>query len=292
MRCDLHVHTIHSGMCTVPLLKHVCRESYSQPEAVYQRLKALGMDLVTVTDHDSIDAAESLRRYPDFFLSEEVTCTMPSGTEAHIGVYDITERQHLEMQRRRTDLPSLLAYLREQELLFSLNHAFSSLTGRRDASDWPWFHSAFPVLEVRNGHMLPQINSLAWEFAVAGGKGKLAGSDAHTISSLGAAYTEVPGARNRQEFLQGLRAKRTRVSGTHGGCCKLAADLLRIGFQMIREKPLTALLLPLAAVVPAVVLGHYLSELGFARRWRRWAAALESNRAPSVQPVGSEGYAL
>ena len=87
MRCDLHVHTVHSGMCTVPGFTRVCKESYNEPHALYERLKARGMDLVTVTDHDSIDAVEALRRYPDFFLSEEVTCTMPSGTEMHAGVY-------------------------------------------------------------------------------------------------------------------------------------------------------------------------------------------------------------
>jgi len=63
------VHTIHSGMCTVPLLSRICRESYNDPLEVYTTLKRRGMDLVTITDHDSIDAAETLRRYPDFFLS-------------------------------------------------------------------------------------------------------------------------------------------------------------------------------------------------------------------------------
>ena len=92
MRCDLHVHTRHSGMCTVPVMRHICRESYNEPVAVYEKLKRAGMDLVTITDHDSIDAVEQLRSKPDFFLSEEVTCTLPSGTELHMGVYDITER--------------------------------------------------------------------------------------------------------------------------------------------------------------------------------------------------------
>ena len=92
MRCDLHVHTRHSGMCTVPVLRRVCRESYSEPEPVYDTLKRRGMDLVTVTDHDSIDAVETLRGRPDFFLSEEVSATSPDGTELHIGVYDIEGR--------------------------------------------------------------------------------------------------------------------------------------------------------------------------------------------------------
>src|SRR2546423_2378790 len=100
MRCDMHVHTWHSGMCTIPLVRSVCRESYSQPEAVYLALKRKGMNLVTVTDHDSIDAVDRLRRRPDFFLSEEVTCRMPSGTELHVGVYDLTEGQHIQVQKR------------------------------------------------------------------------------------------------------------------------------------------------------------------------------------------------
>src|SRR5262249_19614056 len=80
MRCDLHVHSTASGMCDTPLLNLVCRESYNRPDDVYARSKQLGMSIVTLTDHDSIEAAESLRRYPDFFVSEEVTCRMPSGT--------------------------------------------------------------------------------------------------------------------------------------------------------------------------------------------------------------------
>src|SRR5258708_31805149 len=86
MRCDLHVHSVASGMFDVPGLSRICRESYNDPTEVYQRLKRLGMSIVTITDHDSIDAVETLRRYPDFFLSEEVTVKMPSGTQMHLGV--------------------------------------------------------------------------------------------------------------------------------------------------------------------------------------------------------------
>ncbi len=149
MKCDLHVHTVHSGMCTVPLLNRICRESYSAPQDVYETLKRRGMDLVTVTDHDSIDAAEVLRRHPDFFLSEEVTCRTPRGTELHVGVYDIAERDHIELQRRRDDLPALTAYLDERRLLFSVNHIFSGLTGRRTESDFDDFAAGFPAVGER-----------------------------------------------------------------------------------------------------------------------------------------------
>ena len=62
MRCDLHVHTIASGMFTAPVLNRICRESYTEPADVYARLKRRGMCMVTVTDHDSIEGAEALPR--------------------------------------------------------------------------------------------------------------------------------------------------------------------------------------------------------------------------------------
>ena len=130
MRCDLHVHTQwFTRGCTIPVLSGVCLECYNEPPALYERLKQRGMDLVTVTDHDSIDAVEELRGYPDFFLSEEVTCTMPSGTEMHAGVYGIREHDHIELQRRRRDVESLLAYAVENQLFVTVNHLYSSLTG-------------------------------------------------------------------------------------------------------------------------------------------------------------------
>src|ERR1051326_1919692 len=118
----MHVHSVHSGMSTLPVLGRFCRESYSPPQAVYQVLRRRGMDLVTLTDHDSIVGAEGLRAQPDFFMSEEVTCTAPSGTELHVGVYGIADRHHIELQRRRNDLPRLGSYICEQRLFASVNH--------------------------------------------------------------------------------------------------------------------------------------------------------------------------
>ena len=276
----------------MPLMRHVCRECYSEPEAVYERLKSLGMDLITVTDHDSIDAGEALRKHPDFFLSEEVTCQMPSGTEIHIGAYDISETQHNEIQRRRCDLPRLLAYFREHDILFSLNHAFSSLTGRRDESDWDWFEAVFPVVEVRNGHMLPLVNTLAAEFVKETRKCGVAGSDAHTLASLGSAFTEVRGAMSRAEFIEGLKTRQAKAHGEHGSYRKLTRDLLWIGMNLIREKPAAVALLPITLLIPIASLGNYLRELRFARRWSRLGADRDSDRSATRTPLGSEGFAI
>src|SRR6202521_2434487 len=158
MKCDLHVHSAHSGTLPVAILRHFFQESYSRPAEVYATLRKRGMDLITLTDHDSIGGAEELGQHPDFFVSEEVTCRMPSGTQVHVGVYDLTERQHTEINRRRDDLIRLLAYLSEQRLFFTVNHVFSSVTGRRDAEDFKWFAEYFPAIVWRNRQMLASAN--------------------------------------------------------------------------------------------------------------------------------------
>jgi len=291
MRCDLHVHSLHSGKCTTPFLGALCKESYSSPLEVYARLKRQGMGLVTLTDHDSIAGGEELQCYPDFFPSEEVTCTMPSGTTIHVNVFDVAERQHVELQRRRRDLPALLAYLREQQLLFSLNHVFSSLTGRRRAEDFDWLRVAFPAIETRNGHLLPANNSCATRLARQGDKIQLGGSDAHTLASAGSTYTEVPDARNKEEFLTGLRCGKARVRGESGSYWKLTRDVLLVTRELMRERPWALLLAPLVAGIPVVTLLNYVQEVAFARRWGSWVnrgGVPERSRRWSVRSAPGE----
>src|SRR4029077_14640265 len=135
------------------------------------------MSIVTITDHDSIDAVETLRRYPDFFLSEEVTVKMPSGTLMHLGVYGINERDHAEIQRRRNDFIALLMYLTERKVFFSVNHVFSGLTGKRKTEDFEWFASYGLAFETRNGQMCSRANHAAERLAKSYGKVSIAGSD-------------------------------------------------------------------------------------------------------------------
>lgn len=272
MRCDLHVHSIASGMCNTPGLTRICRESYNQPEQVYLRLKQTGMSIITLTDHDSIDGAEALREYPDFFLSEEVTVRMPSGTEMHLGVYGISERDHAEIQKRRKDFISLVMYLTERKLFFSVNHVFSGLTGRREFEDFSWFASYVPALEARNGQMWSPANEGAARLAARLGKVAVAGSDSHTLRGLGLTYTEVPGARTVDDFLSGLRTGWGRVHGQSGSYGGLTIDVFCIVKELVLEKPWAVVLLPLSLLVPAFVMGHWMNEVRFCKQW---TAAME-----------------
>jgi predicted metal-dependent phosphoesterase TrpH len=251
------------------MLNRVCRESYNEPIAVYETLRRRGMSLVTITDHDSVGAVEELCSKPGFFLSEEVTCQTPSGTELHMGVYGIEERHHIELQRRATDLVSLIAYLNDQELFFSINHVFSSLTGPRTDGDFALFESHFPGVETLNGQMLAACNRSASRLAKRWNKSVVAGSDAHTLASLGRTYTEVPGATTVREFIDGLRQGLGHARGVSGDYWTLTQAVLEIGSALVRERAWTVSLFPLFLAVPVVTLANYIREYAFDRKWSR-----------------------
>lgn len=267
MKCDLHVHSYYSGPTTTPVVKSICRESYSDPQKIYAALQRRGMDLFTLTDHDSIEGAEKLRSQPNFFVSEELTCRMPSGTEVHIGVYDVSEKQHVQLLQRRSDLVALLMYLSEKRIFFSINHVFSSVTGRRELEDFKWFNEYFPAFEIKNSHMLERANDEAAKLAKQWGKIGIGGSDAHALPSVGTAYTEVPGARDKDEFFEGLRNGLGRVCGESGCFTKLTCDVYVIVYEMMREKMWTTLLSPLAILIPGFTFWNYCHEGMFIRHW-------------------------
>ena len=260
-------------MCDTPGLTRIAKESYNHPAEVYQRCKRLGMSIVTLTDHDSIDAAEALRKYPDFFLSEEVTVRMPTGTQIHLGVYGITEKDHAEISHRRNDFIALLMYLTERKIFFSLNHVFSSLTGRRDIEDFDWFASYVPAFEVRNGQMWSKANQKSLQLAAKLGKAGVAGSDSHTLSGVGRTFTEVPGARTVEEYFAGLRAGRGVIHGQDGGYAKLTLDIFNFIGSVLKDKPVASALLPLTVFIPAITAFHWLNEIRFCKQW---AAKLDS----------------
>ena len=271
MRCDLHLHSTASGKCDTPGLSRVCKESYNQPAAVYDRCKHLGMTIVTLTDHNSIEGAEALRKHPDFFLSEEATVRMPSGTETHLGVYGITERDHAEIQRRRSDFISLLMYLTERKLFFSVNHVFSGLTGHRDEDDFHLVRLVRPRVGSAQRSDVGGANRAAERLARNLRKIPIAGSDSHTLAGAGLTYTQIPGARTVEEYLTGLRAGRGIVHGEHGRYLKLTADIFFFAGALLKEKPWCAPLVIAAVLIPAVTAAHWFNEIRFCKHgWQYW----------------------
>src|SRR5262245_9826033 len=160
------------------------------------------MDLVTITDHDSISGALTIADRKDVIIGCEVTAVFPEdGTQCHIGVLGINEEQHREIQRLRHNVSELLPYLKHQKIFCTLNHLASRSAGYLTASHiWsvlPWISA----IETRNGTRLPSQNRTAAALAQAFNKVTVAGSDSHTYRGIGHTYMVCEGARNREEFL-------------------------------------------------------------------------------------------
>ncbi len=236
-KADLHVHTRYSG-----LAKHLRffrgRDSYSHPLEVYRTAKGRGMDLVTITDHDSIDGClELLNRLgdlPDFMMGEEVSAFFPRFQHTiHMGVYGITEAQHREIQALRSNGEELAGYLRRSSILFALNHFFHNFSDSVRVREFiERMAELFDLFETRNGaqdrahntfivKLIEYYRSRAYPGRALG---MVAGSDAHTLRRIGRTYTASL-ARNREEFLQDIRAGRAQVFGPHANHLSLAADI-------------------------------------------------------------------
>ena len=99
MRCDLHVHSKCSGLVNLPVLRRFGRECYSEPHAVYEQARRRGMDLVTLTDHDTVEGALEIAALPGTFMSVELTCELPGARELHLGVWGLDERKHARQAR-------------------------------------------------------------------------------------------------------------------------------------------------------------------------------------------------
>jgi predicted metal-dependent phosphoesterase TrpH len=237
MKLDAHVHTRYSGMTTIWPLSLIMRESYNTPQQVYRLAKARGMDLVAITDHDTIEGALTLAHLPDVIVGCEVTAVFPGeSVDAHLGVLNITERQQAEIERRRSDIADLLPYLQEERIFTVVNHVASQVNGRLTpahiATLLPWVDA----FEVNNGSRLPSQNRTAAALAEAAGKTCVGGSDSHTGRGIGHTWTVVEGARTREEFLNGLRAGRARAAGAEGNYFTMASDMMRFAARFYEER--------------------------------------------------------
>jgi predicted metal-dependent phosphoesterase TrpH len=278
MKLDAHVHTHYSGNTTIYPISKIVRESYNTPEKLYRLAKARGMDLVTITDHDSINGALTIADRNDVIIGCEVTAVFPENREeAHIGVLGIDEEQHREIQRLRHNVHELLPYLKQQDIFCTLNHLASLSAGRltaaQIASMIPWLSA----IETRNGTRLPSQNRTAAALAQGYGKVTVGGSDSHTYRGIGYTYMECENARNREEFIAELRRGNVRVGGAQGWYFTLTGDIFRLTAAFYAEnvvklikKPLdwqqqlmvlcSTLGLPLVSIAIVISLVHYLVD--------------------------------
>ncbi|MFP4031139.1 MAG: PHP domain-containing protein, partial [Desulfococcaceae bacterium] len=132
MNIDLHVHSKFSKRPTQWVLRKIgCPESFTEPLQIYRIARRRGMDLVTISDHNSIAGALEIAHLPGAFVSEEITTYFPEdGCKLHVLALDVTEAQHDEIQKLRKNVFELVPWLRDQGILHILAHPLYAVNDR------------------------------------------------------------------------------------------------------------------------------------------------------------------
>ena len=258
-RCDLHLHSAAS-LTTGQWFSQYFQapESYADPLRQYELCKARGMTLVTLTDHDSIEGGLQLMGRPDFFLSVEVSTRFPENDCAiHVLVFNLTPKQHAQLQRRRDSVYKVSSYLRAEGLAHSLPHPLLSPNWKLDAVTLEKCLALFPTFECVNGltdrradpdmaHFFASITpevleTLSRKHGIALTHGKpprlsmTAGSDDHGHRRSGSLYTEADGALGAVAFLACVMEGHARTFGSSGDLNAMATCIKQATYSHFQE---------------------------------------------------------
>ena len=199
-RADLHVHTT----CSFDVLP--VRDLH--PESLYEKALELGMDYITFTDHDTVEAYDILGWDREKLVpGVEMSVYDPefAGHGLHINVFEFDREEFFELREIAEiehDLRSFIKYLKRHKLPFIYNHPFWFEFHREpNPSAVPRLAKLFPVLEY-NMHELRQKNELTIALAEKFGKGIAATTDTHS-GRLGKVYTLAEG-ENFKEFFRNI----------------------------------------------------------------------------------------
>jgi predicted metal-dependent phosphoesterase TrpH len=172
LRCDFHVHTNWSPDATAP------------PAEVVAHARAVGLDRIAITDHHEIRGALEARSLaPDLVVvGEEITSDC--GTDL-LGLF-LSER----IPAGGT-IEQIADAIRAQGGVVYAPHPCAY--PRRAEERWARLLAVADVFEVVNGRaFVPSWNAEAARRVAAAGRAGAAGSDAHTVSEVGGALTELP----------------------------------------------------------------------------------------------------
>jgi glycosyltransferase involved in cell wall biosynthesis len=246
IRCDLHVHSVCStDSGNYALRRARLGESYTAPERVYRVCKARGMDLVTISDHNTVEGALRIAHLPDAFVSVEVTTQFPGEhVPLHVLVWNLTEEDHRDLQPYRPSVFELVRFLRERSLEHGLAHPLYRMGDPLTVAHIEQLLVLFAVWEGRNGARSRESNELACRLAASVDRAKLAelayrhgiepchtgsialtgGSDDHGALDIATTWTEAP-AGSIAEFLTEIGGGHGDPGGAHGSTTKLAHAL-------------------------------------------------------------------
>ncbi len=206
-QADLHVHT-NCSFDVLPI-------NELSPESLYEKAFEKGMDYITFTDHDTIDAYEIFGwEHEKLIQGVEMSIYDPefAGHTLHINVFRFEKEEFYELKEIAEvehDLKSFIKYLRRHKLPFIYNHPFwFEFHKEPNPAAVPKLARLFPVLEY-NMNELKQKNELTIALAEKFGKGIVATTDTHS-GNVGKVYTLAKGD-TFEEFFRNIEKGKSYI---------------------------------------------------------------------------------
>jgi predicted metal-dependent phosphoesterase TrpH len=229
MRADLHVHTMYSGVGRLGQLRFP--ESIDRPEEVVDAARSKGLNIVCITDHNSIEGALAAKEYSKRFDDIEVVIGEEISTSDGevVGLW-LAERIPPKLSAEET-----IARIREQGGIVIAPHPFSFHV---PAVKEKIFDLDVDGIEVLNGgHVDKYSNRMASEVSkrYPGKWAEIGSSDAHSVTTLGYAWTEFDG-NDPNDLRTAILEKRTVCCGIPTPVDKAVFWSMKVvmrGFKMI-----------------------------------------------------------
>lgn len=201
MLIDHHLHT-----------SRYSPDSSIAPESLVEQARAVGLDAVILTEHDTLwprqELAELNRRGGPLVLAGVEV----SAREGHFLVYGLPD---LEATPPGVTLKDLLAAVRRHEAAIVAAHPFR--WGQDFEALVREFGPVFDAIELVSKNVTPETRRLAakllsrWPMAATGS------SDAHELEQVGYYHSEVtPPVRSLPDFIAALRAGAVRPRALPG----------------------------------------------------------------------------
>jgi hypothetical protein len=259
MRADLHVHSKFSTRPSQWFLQKVgCPESFTEPEKIYRLALQRGMSLVTITDHNRIEGALEIAHLPRTFVSEEITSYFPEDRcKVHVLAFHITEAQHADIQRLRSNLFDLIAFLQSACITHAVAHPLYAVNDRLQVHHFEQMLLLFKNFEL-NGDCNPESNRLlvdllsaltpavmerladkhgfAASFHEPWRKNVIGGSDDHSSLNIARNHTLAAAATGVGSFLRSVDAGRAEPVQRDPSPQSMAQNLYSIAYQFYRKK--------------------------------------------------------
>jgi hypothetical protein len=268
-RIDAHCHSWASDGPAVAALGLInCPECYSPPERVYEQAMARGMDLVTITDHDTIKGAMELveRGFDRFIVGQEVSVRFPEDRcMLHVLVWSLTPELDEEILKNdlRSDIYQFAQWLKDRELPHAVAHPLYIQNGK--LTRWHVERAAllFKGFECLNGAhnytvsdavvrfldgLTPdKIEALSAEHQLAPVwpqpwiKARTGGSDDHGLLNIGRTWTQIAPhdgktVRDPREFFRRVMNGESTQGGVGGHSALLAHQLATVGAHYYADK--------------------------------------------------------